>query len=79
MLKNKGANTSDVANFGGFERIFIGHTPTSNFGIDIPQLMHNVINVDQGCKIHGGLTAWILETGEYFQTEKNEDYKAKSK
>ncbi len=67
-LKNKRSN--NIAFFGGFKKIFIGHTPTCNFGINKPILMHNVINIDQGCKIHGSLTGWILETGKYYQTKK---------
>ncbi|MCG8573451.1 MAG: serine/threonine protein phosphatase [Flavobacteriales bacterium] len=69
-LEKEGANTQDVENFGGFKQIFIGHTPTSNYGIEKPIKMHNVINVDQGCKIDGKLSGWVLETGEYYQSKK---------
>lgn len=69
-LNNKGIITNELECFGGFKQIFIGHTPTCNLGFENPQIMHNVINIDQGCKIHGGLTGWILETGIYFKSQK---------
>ena len=56
---------------GKFDKIFIGHSPTTNDGITKPTEMGNVINVDQGCKREGVLTIWVEETGEYFQN--NED------
>lgn len=69
--KDKDANiaTQHIENFGGFKQIFIGHTPTCNYGFESPVKTHNVINVDQGCKIHGRLTGWILETGKFYQTK----------
>ncbi len=54
---------------GNFERIFIGHTPTSNDGKNHPLIMGNVVNIDQGCKTRGVLTAWVLETDTFFQNE----------
>jgi len=53
--------------FGPYEKIYIGHTPTFLYGDITPRRRANVINVDQGCKVNGILTAWIDETDEWFQ------------
>jgi len=53
--------------FGPYDKIYIGHTPTFLYGDKTPRNRANVINVDQGCKVHGTLTAWVDETDEYFQ------------
>jgi len=65
-LSKLGKPKSDLK-LGGFDSIFIGHTPTTNDGIAIPTRMANVINIDQGCKRKGILTIWELETGKYYQ------------
>ncbi len=54
--------------FDGFDKIYLGHTPTTLHGFDAPIVMGNLINVDQGCKKNGRLTIWIDETNEFFQT-----------
>ena len=56
--------------FGDFDKIFIGHTPTISSGHLFPRPVCNVINLDQGCKLDKRLTAWVLETGEWYQYEK---------
>ena len=33
-----------------FDKIYIGHNPTTKYGFSTPQIMGNVINIDQGCK-----------------------------
>jgi len=53
--------------FGGYDKIYIGHTPTFIYGDDTPRMRCNVINVDQGCKVNGKLTAWVDNTDEWFQ------------
>lgn len=53
--------------FDGFDRIFIGHTPTCKLGINEPTKMGQLINVDQGCKVNGTLSLWIEESESYFQ------------
>ena len=55
--------------FDNFDKIYIGHSPTSLHGLDKPIIMGNVINVDQGCKKKGLLTVWIDETDEYYQVQ----------
>jgi len=56
---------------GTFNKIYIGHTPTVAYGIHTPVKMGNVINLDQGCKINGTLTAWVDETDTYFMHKGN--------
>jgi|VirMetMinimDraft_7_1064189.scaffolds.fasta_scaffold106954_1 serine/threonine protein phosphatase 1 len=51
-----------------FEKIYIGHTPTTKYGFLTPQVMGNVINVDQGCKKRGVLSIWVVEEGTFFQS-----------
>lgn len=70
-FKRKGILENDYK-FDLFDKIYIGHTPTVKVGYDTPVKMCNVINLDQGCKINGTLTAWVDETDEYFQSEVTE-------
>ena len=66
--ENAGENVSSFEKiFDGFDKIFIGHTPTCKVGIDVPTKMGRLINVDQGCKINGTLTLWVEEDESYFQ------------
>lgn len=53
--------------FEPFEKIFIGHTPTTSFGVSVPHEVCNVINLDQGCKVGVKLSCWDLETSEWWQ------------
>ncbi len=52
--------------FGGFDKIYIGHTPTTYYDTLAPRYRCNVINLDQGCKIDGTLTVWVDETDECY-------------
>lgn len=56
--------------FDEFDKIYIGHTPTNNYGYKRPVKLCNVINLDQGCKTNGRLTIWNDEDDVYFQTKK---------
>ena len=60
--------SSDIK-LGGYDKIYIGHTPTFIYGDKYPCKRMNVINVDQGCKVNGNLTAWVDETDEWFMYE----------
>ena len=53
--------------FGGYDKIYIGHTPTTYYDPLAPRYTCNVINLDQGCKIDGTLTAWVDGVDEYYQ------------
>ncbi|MGH1338116.1 MAG: metallophosphoesterase family protein [Aureispira sp.] len=50
-----------------FDKIYIGHSPTSKYGLYHPVQVGNVINLDQGCKHTGTLSLWIDETDTYIQ------------
>lgn len=52
-----------------YDKIYIGHTPTTVNGFNEPKYMANVINVDQGCKRKGILTIWVDETDEFYQNK----------
>ncbi|MFK7786844.1 MAG: metallophosphoesterase [Crocinitomicaceae bacterium] len=67
-LRMKG-NLTNRSQIGKYDKIYIGHTPTTLIGFDKPKYMANVINVDQGCKRKGVLTIWIDETDEFYQNK----------
>lgn len=69
---NDQSDGDDQRKFGPYNKIYIGHTPTFLYGDNTPRKRANVINVDQGCKIDGTLSAWIDESDTFFQ------YKSKS-
>jgi Calcineurin-like phosphoesterase. len=52
-----------------YKEIFIGHTPTTNYGREMPMQAHNVWNVDTGAAFKGRLTALEVETKKYWQSD----------
>jgi len=52
-----------------FKEIYIGHTPTSNYDMDIPIQAINVWNIDTGAGFLGKLTALDTETKEFWQSD----------
>jgi len=52
-----------------YKEIFIGHTPTTNYGIDHPMQAQNVWNVDTGAAFKGRLTALDVKTKEWWQSD----------
>lgn len=56
--------------FDEYDKIYIGHTPTNNYGFKRPVKLCNVINLDQGCKSNGRLTIWNDVDDTYYQTKK---------
>ncbi len=52
-----------------FSEIFIGHTPTINYGQFMPMHAGNVWNVDTGAGFNGRLTALDLRTKECIQSD----------
>ena len=52
-----------------YKEIFIGHTPTTNYGIDHPMHAQNVWNVDTGAAFKGRLTALDVKTKEFWQSD----------
>jgi serine/threonine protein phosphatase 1 len=52
-----------------YQEIFIGHTPTIQFGSDVPIHGMNVWNVDTGAAFTGKLSALNIDTKEFWQSD----------
>lgn len=52
-----------------YHEIYIGHTPTLNYGVSVPMQACNVWNLDTGAAFYGPLSAMNIDTGEVFQSE----------
>jgi serine/threonine protein phosphatase 1 len=52
-----------------FREIFIGHTPTTNYGIGVPMNAVNVWNVDTGAAFTGRVTAMDVVTKQFWQSD----------
>lgn len=52
-----------------YKEIYIGHTPTTNFGESEPMNAINVWNVDTGAAFKGKLTAMNIDTKAFFQSD----------
>jgi serine/threonine protein phosphatase 1 len=52
-----------------FHEIYIGHTPTLNYDIDIPMNGCNVWNIDTGAAYYGKLSGINADTKEIFQSD----------
>ncbi len=52
-----------------FKEIFIGHTPTLNYGIEVPMQGCNVWNLDTGAAYYGKLSALDADTKQYWQSD----------
>ena len=52
-----------------FNEIFIGHTPTINFGMMEPMHAMNVWNLDTGAAFTGKLSIMDLDTKEFWQSD----------
>ncbi len=52
-----------------YEEMYIGHTPTTNFEIDIPMHKANVYNMDTGAGFSGKLTAMDVESKTIIQSD----------
>ncbi|WP_445711968.1 metallophosphoesterase family protein [Flavobacterium sp.] len=52
-----------------YNEIYIGHTPTINYGIDVPMHKINVWNIDTGAAFMGKLTCLDIETKEFWQSD----------
>lgn len=55
--------------FGGFNEIFLGHTPTLIFQVDRPLHLCNIWAVDTGAGWSGRLTMMNIDTKEYWQSD----------
>jgi len=52
-----------------YEQIFIGHTPTTNYGLDIPMQRCNVWNIDSGAAFTGKVSMMDIATKKIVQSD----------
>ena len=52
-----------------YNEIYIGHTPTTNYGETTPMHAINIWNVDTGAAFKGKITALNINTKAYFQSD----------
>jgi serine/threonine protein phosphatase 1 len=52
-----------------FDEIFIGHTPTLYYDVDVPMQGGNVWNIDTGAAFKGRLTIMDIASKEYWQSD----------
>ncbi|WP_372755359.1 metallophosphoesterase family protein [Mariniflexile sp.] len=52
-----------------YKEIYIGHTPTTNFGFHVPTKAANVWNVDTGATFKGKLSVLDVNSKEVFQSD----------
>jgi serine/threonine protein phosphatase 1 len=52
-----------------YHEIYIGHTPTINYGEDAPMQALNIWNVDTGAAFTGKLTAMDIDSKSYYQSD----------
>ncbi len=52
-----------------YEEIYIGHTPTTNYGKKVPMNAINVWNVDTGAAFKGKVTAMNIDTKAFVQSD----------
>ena len=52
-----------------FNEIYIGHTPTVNYKIDVPMHKANVWNIDTGAAFMGKIACLDIETKEFWQSD----------
>lgn len=52
-----------------FHEIYIGHTPSVNYGEDMPMIAANVHNVDTGAAFMGKISAMNVDTKQVWQSD----------
>lgn len=52
-----------------YDRVFIGHTPVTRVGADVPLQRGGVWNVDTGAAFRGRLTLMDVDTEEFWQSD----------
>ncbi|MCB4799156.1 metallophosphoesterase family protein [Neotamlana laminarinivorans] len=52
-----------------YNEIYIGHTPTTNFNVDVPMNAANVWNIDTGAAFKGKVTGMNIETKAFVQSD----------
>ncbi|KJD37016.1 metallophosphatase [Tamlana sedimentorum] len=62
-------NVSYPKRLGHYSEIFIGHTPTTNFNVDVPMHAANVWNIDTGAAFKGKVTGMNIDTKVFVQSD----------
>lgn len=52
-----------------YNEIYIGHTPTTNYDVDVPMKSCNVWNIDTGAAFRGRLSVLDIATKRHWQSE----------
>lgn len=52
-----------------YHEIYIGHTPTTNFNVNVPMYAANVCNIDTGAAFKGKITGMDIDTKVFFQSD----------
>jgi serine/threonine protein phosphatase 1 len=52
-----------------YQEIYIGHTPTTNYGLDIPMQRCNVWNIDTGAAFTGKISIMDIRSKKVTQSE----------
>jgi serine/threonine protein phosphatase 1 len=52
-----------------YNEIYIGHTPTLNYNIEVPMQGCNVWNIDTGAGFYGKLSCLDIETKTFWQSD----------
>ncbi len=71
LMKGQRFDESDVyypKRFRHYKEIFIGHTPTTNYNIDIPIQAGKLWNLDTGAAFTGKITIMEIGTKNYWQS-----------
>ncbi len=63
------AETGPGRSFGPWKDIFVGHTPTQNFGTSVPIHAGNVWALDTGCGWNGKLTIIDIDSHQFWQSD----------
>ncbi|HXB29036.1 MAG TPA: metallophosphoesterase [Puia sp.] len=68
-MKDQNPAIGPFINFCECNEIYIGHTPTVNWGTDKPMHAVNIFNMDTGARQGGRLTIMDIRTKEYWQSD----------
>jgi serine/threonine protein phosphatase 1 len=52
-----------------FDEIYIGHTPTTNYDVEVPMQAANVWNIDTGAAFYGRISAMDIQTKKFWQSD----------
>ncbi len=52
-----------------YKEIYIGHTPTTNYGEELPMHIENIWNIDTGAAFKGKVTAMNIDTKAFVQSD----------